>query len=71
FRGARSRLTRTIIQQIRSLVSSHRDRDRKKIDFRRLWITQINAVIRGNRVSYSYTIDSASYSAFTFIWITV
>nr|YP_008577090.1 ribosomal protein L20 [Eucalyptus torquata]AGC58499.1 ribosomal protein L20 [Eucalyptus torquata] len=56
FRGARSRLTRTIIQQkIRSLVSSHRDRDRKKIDFRRLWITRINAAIRGNRVSYSYS----------------
>ena len=57
FRGARSRLTRTIIQQkIRSLVSSHRDRDRKKRDFRRLWITRINAVIRENRVSYSYSI---------------
>ena len=56
-RGARSRLTRTIIQQkIRSLVSSHRDRDRKKRDFRRLWITRINAVIRENRVSYSYSI---------------
>ena len=57
FRGARSRLTRTIIQQkTRSLVSSHRDRDRKKRDFRRLWITRINAVIRENRVSYSYSI---------------
>uniref|UniRef100_A0A3Q7GVL2 Large ribosomal subunit protein bL20c n=1 Tax=Solanum lycopersicum TaxID=4081 RepID=A0A3Q7GVL2_SOLLC len=43
---ANSRLTRTIIQQkIRALVSAHRDRDRKKKDFRRLWITRINAVI--------------------------
>nr|YP_009485952.1 ribosomal protein L20 [Bretschneidera sinensis]AWA25557.1 ribosomal protein L20 [Bretschneidera sinensis]AWX63896.1 ribosomal protein L20 [Bretschneidera sinensis]URF21768.1 ribosomal protein L20 [Bretschneidera sinensis]URF21854.1 ribosomal protein L20 [Bretschneidera sinensis]URF21940.1 ribosomal protein L20 [Bretschneidera sinensis] len=55
FRGAHSRLTRTITQQrIRALVSAHRDRGRKKRDFRRLWITRINAVIRGNRVSYSY-----------------
>nr|YP_010757989.1 ribosomal protein L20 [Canarium odontophyllum]WEU79393.1 ribosomal protein L20 [Canarium odontophyllum] len=56
FRGAHSRLTRTITQQkIRALASAHRDRDRKKRDFRRLWITRINAVIRGGRVSYSYS----------------
>nr|YP_010928053.1 ribosomal protein L20 [Pleurophora saccocarpa]YP_010928221.1 ribosomal protein L20 [Pleurophora pulchra]WKK47101.1 ribosomal protein L20 [Pleurophora saccocarpa]WKK47269.1 ribosomal protein L20 [Pleurophora pulchra] len=56
FRGSHSRLTRTIIQQkIRALVSSHRDRDRQKRDFRRLWITRINAVIRENGVSYSYS----------------
>ncbi|WOG80896.1 hypothetical protein DCAR_0100136 [Daucus carota subsp. sativus] len=47
FRGAHSRLTRTITQQkIRALVSSHRDRDKQKRNFRRLWITRINAVIR-------------------------
>nr|YP_009996392.1 ribosomal protein L20 [Euscaphis japonica]QNQ65792.1 ribosomal protein L20 [Euscaphis japonica] len=57
FRGAHSRLTRTITQQkIRALVSAHRDRDKKKRDFRRLWITRINAVIRDNMVSYSYSI---------------
>nr|YP_010828216.1 ribosomal protein L20 [Santalum acuminatum]WFF45234.1 ribosomal protein L20 [Santalum acuminatum] len=56
FRGAHSRLTRTITQQkIRALVSAHRDRDRQKRDFRRLWIARINAVIRGSRVSYSYS----------------
>nr|YP_009490021.1 ribosomal protein L20 [Saxifraga stolonifera]AWH11464.1 ribosomal protein L20 [Saxifraga stolonifera]QKV45978.1 ribosomal protein L20 [Saxifraga stolonifera] len=55
FGGAHSRLTRTITQQkIRALVSAHRDRDRQKRDFRRLWITRINAVIRGKMVSYSY-----------------
>nr|DAC81951.2 TPA_asm: ribosomal protein L20 [Withania riebeckii] len=55
FRGAHSRLTRTITQQkIRALVSAHRDRDRKKRDFRRLWITRINAVIRERGISYSY-----------------
>nr|YP_010387128.1 ribosomal protein L20 [Crinodendron patagua]UPO67169.1 ribosomal protein L20 [Crinodendron patagua] len=59
FRGAHSRLTRTITQQkIRTLVSTHRDRNRKKRNFRRLWITRINAVIRDNdnKVSYSYSI---------------
>uniref|UniRef100_UPI0031F3B5F5 ribosomal protein L20 n=1 Tax=Macrosolen parasiticus TaxID=3134736 RepID=UPI0031F3B5F5 len=56
FRGAHSRLIRTITQQkIRALVSAHRDRDRKKRDFRRLWILRLNAVIRGNRVSHSYS----------------
>nr|YP_009974451.1 ribosomal protein L20 [Chrysosplenium alternifolium]YP_010505032.1 ribosomal protein L20 [Chrysosplenium japonicum]QNJ33406.1 ribosomal protein L20 [Chrysosplenium alternifolium]UXE32992.1 ribosomal protein L20 [Chrysosplenium alternifolium]UXE33749.1 ribosomal protein L20 [Chrysosplenium japonicum] len=56
FRGAHSRLTRTITQQkIRALVSAHRDRDRQKRDFRRLWITRINAVIRETKVSYSYS----------------
>nr|YP_009770450.1 ribosomal protein L20 [Guilandina bonduc]QIT01152.1 ribosomal protein L20 [Guilandina bonduc]QXO90023.1 ribosomal protein L20 [Guilandina bonduc] len=59
FRGAHSRLTRTITQQkIKALVSAHRDRDRKKRDFRRLWISRINAVIRENkkRVYYRYSI---------------
>nr|YP_010556352.1 ribosomal protein L20 [Phytolacca dioica]UYS90978.1 ribosomal protein L20 [Phytolacca dioica]UYS91734.1 ribosomal protein L20 [Phytolacca dioica] len=56
FRGAHSRLTRTIAQQkIRALVSAHRDRDRQKRDFRRLWITRINAVIRENRAYYNYS----------------
>ena len=56
FRGAHSRLTRTIIQQkIRALVSAHRDRDKHKRNFRRLWVTRINAVIRENWVSYSYS----------------
>nr|YP_010311124.1 ribosomal protein L20 [Tetrastigma sp. Wen 12461]UNA63264.1 ribosomal protein L20 [Tetrastigma sp. Wen 12461] len=57
FRGAHSRLTRTITQQkIRALVSTHRDRDRQKRDFRRLWITRINAVIHESRASYSYSV---------------
>nr|YP_010329255.1 ribosomal protein L20 [Zygophyllum kansuense]UJH21889.1 ribosomal protein L20 [Zygophyllum kansuense] len=56
FRGAHSRLTRTISQQIiRALASAHQDRDRKKRDFRSLWITRINAAIRENGVSYSYS----------------
>nr|YP_009691543.1 ribosomal protein L20 [Sanguisorba sitchensis]ARC98144.1 ribosomal protein L20 [Poterium spinosum]QEG58322.1 ribosomal protein L20 [Sanguisorba sitchensis] len=56
FRGAHSRLTRTITQQkIRALVSAHRDRGRQKRDFRRLWITRINAVIRNNKVYFCYS----------------
>ncbi|KAL5766217.1 hypothetical protein ACOSP7_016834 [Xanthoceras sorbifolium] len=41
--------------KLRALVSVHRDRDRKKRDFRRLWITRINAVIRVTGVSYMYS----------------
>nr|UUC03362.1 ribosomal protein L20 [Gymnospermium kiangnanense] len=56
FRGTHSRLTRTIIQQkMRALFSSHRDRGRQKRNFRRLWITRINAAIREIGVSYSYS----------------
>nr|WEV91715.1 ribosomal protein L20 [Dregea sinensis var. corrugata] len=56
FRGAHSKLTRTITQQkIRALFSAHRDRGSQKINFRRLWITRINAVIRERGVSYSYS----------------
>nr|YP_009169788.1 ribosomal protein L20 [Gynochthodes officinalis]YP_010029294.1 ribosomal protein L20 [Gynochthodes cochinchinensis]ALD61684.1 ribosomal protein L20 [Gynochthodes officinalis]QOU10328.1 ribosomal protein L20 [Gynochthodes cochinchinensis] len=56
FRGAHSRLTRTITQQkIRALVSAQRDRDSKKRNFRLLWIIRINAAIRERVVSYSYS----------------
>nr|UFI50826.1 ribosomal protein L20 [Populus grandidentata] len=56
FRGAHSRLTRTIIQQrIKALFSAYRDRDRHKRNFRCLWVTRINAAIRENSVFYSYS----------------
>nr|YP_009449912.1 ribosomal protein L20 [Burmannia coelestis]ANK36109.1 ribosomal protein L20 [Burmannia coelestis] len=61
FRGTHSRLTRTSIQQkTKALVSSHQDSGKKKRDFRRLWITRINAVtrfreIRQSRIFYSYS----------------
>nr|YP_010760160.1 ribosomal protein L20 [Cuscuta vandevenderi]WEY30086.1 ribosomal protein L20 [Cuscuta vandevenderi] len=58
FRGSHSRLTRSIIQQgIRALVSSQRDRNRKKRDFRRLWITRLNAAIRESGACYSKGIN--------------
>nr|YP_009770532.1 ribosomal protein L20 [Astragalus bhotanensis]QIT01234.1 ribosomal protein L20 [Astragalus bhotanensis]UWV18769.1 ribosomal protein L20 [Astragalus bhotanensis] len=53
FRGAHSKLTRTISQQkIKALVSANRDRDRKKRDFRSLWISRINAIIGQNKKIY-------------------
>lgn len=53
FRGAHSKLTRTILQQkIKALVSANRDRDRKKRDFRSLWISRINAIIGHNKKIY-------------------
>nr|YP_010193643.1 ribosomal protein L20 [Zostera japonica]YP_010574289.1 ribosomal protein L20 [Zostera muelleri]QZQ52863.1 ribosomal protein L20 [Zostera japonica]UZH94300.1 ribosomal protein L20 [Zostera muelleri]WNV62036.1 ribosomal protein L20 [Zostera muelleri] len=56
FRGAHSRLTRTITQQkLKAQVYAHRDRGRKKRDFRSLWITRINAVTRENDLVYNYS----------------
>nr|YP_009027202.1 ribosomal protein L20 [Trifolium repens]AGO63629.1 ribosomal protein L20 [Trifolium repens]AJE72628.1 ribosomal protein L20 [Trifolium repens]QJQ79457.1 ribosomal protein L20 [Trifolium repens]QPK65834.1 ribosomal protein L20 [Trifolium repens]WGN98337.1 ribosomal protein L20 [Trifolium repens] len=49
-RGARSRLMRMSSQQkIKAFVSADRDRDRKKRDFRSLWISRINAIIVQNK----------------------
>nr|USC53578.1 ribosomal protein L20 [Campylotropis polyantha] len=65
FRGAHSRLTRTITQQkIKALFSAHRDRDRKKRDFRGLWINRINAVIRENPKVY-YIYSNLIYNLYT------
>lgn len=38
---------------LKSLWYSHRDRRNRKRDFRRLWITRINAAARQNDLSYS------------------
>ncbi len=54
YRGARNRLYKTAVESVnRGLVSAYRDRKRKKRDFRRLWITRINAAARLNGLSYS------------------
>lgn len=63
FRGAHSKLTRTISQQkIKALVSSHRDRDRKKRDFRSLWISRINAIIGQNKQEIYYIYSDLMYN---------
>nr|YP_009531740.1 ribosomal protein L20 [Leiosporoceros dussii]AXZ70927.1 ribosomal protein L20 [Leiosporoceros dussii] len=53
FQGAHSKLFRTANQQgMKALASSHRDRGKRKKDFRRLWITRINAAARKSGISY-------------------
>lgn len=41
----------------RALAYAYRDRRTKKRDFRRLWITRINAAARLNGLSYSHLIN--------------
>jgi large subunit ribosomal protein L20 len=40
-------------QVMKSLVYAYRDRRARKRDFRKLWITRINAAARMNGISYS------------------
>ncbi|MEM9121353.1 MAG: 50S ribosomal protein L20 [Cyanobacteria bacterium P01_D01_bin.6] len=54
FRGSHSKLFRTANQQVmKALRYAYRDRRNRKRDFRRLWITRINAAARLHGVSYS------------------
>lgn len=58
FRRAHSRLFRPAKQQVmKALVSSKRDRGIRKRDFRKLWITRINAAVRQQGMSYSKFIN--------------
>ena len=52
--GAKHILFRTAKEQVmNSYYYAYRDRRQKKRDFRKLWITRINAVARLNGLSYS------------------
>jgi large subunit ribosomal protein L20 len=54
YRGQRSRLYRKAKEQVlHSRVYSFNDRREKKGDFRRLWITRINAAVRENGLTYN------------------
>ncbi len=54
FRGARSKLLRTAINAVtKAQQYAYRDRRNRKRDFRRLWITRINAAARQNGTSYA------------------
>ncbi len=53
FSGRRKHFRKAKEQLERSLVYAYRDRRNKKRDFRRLWITRINAACRLNGMSYS------------------
>lgn len=56
--GAKSKLFRPAKQQVmKSLEYAYRDRKNKKREFRRLWITRINAAARQEGLSYSRFIN--------------
>src|SRR6056297_1493034 len=58
FIGSRSTLFRPAKQAvIKSLQYAYRDRRQKKRNFRKLWITRINAATRQNGLSYSRFIN--------------
>ena len=54
YRAGRSKLFRTAADAVdKALMYAYRDRRVRKRDFRRLWITRINAAARMNNLSYS------------------
>ena len=54
YRGARSKQYRVAKQSVmRALTESYKGRKQKKRDFRRLWISRINAACRANGTTYS------------------
>jgi len=58
YRGARSKLYRSAKNAVeRGWAGSYRDRRNRKRDFRRLWITRINAGARQHDMSYSSFIN--------------
>ena len=59
--GSKHRLYKTAKEQVmHSLKYSYRDRRQKKRDFRKLWITRINAACRMNNISYSKFMNGLS-----------
>ena len=58
YRGQRSRLYRKAKEQLlHSATYEYRDRKKRKGDFRKLWITRINAAARIDGLSYSRFIN--------------
>ncbi len=53
YSGRRKHFRKAKEQLERSLVYAYRDRRNRKRDFRKLWITRINAACRLNDISYS------------------
>lgn len=54
FRGGRSKLFRTAKSAVMKAGQwAYRDRQKKKSEFRKLWIIRINAAVRENGMSYS------------------
>jgi len=64
--GSKHRLYKTAKEQVmHSLKYGYRDRRQKKRDFRKLWITRINAACRLNDISYSKFINGLSKAGVT------
>jgi large subunit ribosomal protein L20 len=58
YRGQRSRVYRKAKEQmLHSMQYAYRDRKDRKGDFRRLWITRINAGARANGITYNRLIQ--------------
>ena len=61
--GNKSKLFKVANQQVmKSLAYAYRDRRARKRDFRKLWITRINAAARVNGMSYSRFINGLKKS---------
>ncbi len=59
--GSKHRLYKTAQEQVfHSGAYAYRDRKQKKRDFRKLWITRINAACRENDISYSKFMNGLS-----------
>ncbi len=59
--GHKSKLFKVANQQVmKSLSYAYRDRKTKKREFRKLWITRINAAARQNGLSYSRFMNGLS-----------
>ena len=59
--GSKHRLYKTAHEQVMHAGKyAYRDRRNRKRDFRKLWITRINAACRQNEISYSRFINGLS-----------
>ena len=64
--GSKHRLFKTAQEQLfHSGAYAYRDRRTKKRDFRKLWITRINAACRENDISYSRFINGLNVAGVT------
>ena len=64
--GSKHKLYKTAKEQVRhSLMYAYRDRRQRKRDFRKLWITRINAACKQNDISYSRFINGLNKAGVT------
>ena len=65
--GSKHRLYKSAAEQVmHSGKYAYRDRKQKKRDFRKLWITRINAACRQNEISYSKFINGLNKAGVVF-----